>query len=159
MEQPSDTYEIITRGPEQTRALGRQTGEALTRGMVLSLEGDLGCGKTVFVQGLAIGLSVPEAIYVTSPSYALIHEYPGRIPLFHVDLYRIEDPAGIDDLGLYDVLNEDNVVAIEWAERIQEALPPEGMVIRFAMVSDDTRKISMTAYGLQAANVLRTLRE
>lgn len=159
MKQPSDTFSIITRGPDQTRAFGRQFGDALTRGMILSLEGDLGCGKTVFVQGLAEGLSVPETIYVTSPSYALIHEYPGRIPLFHVDLYRIEDPDDLDDLGLFDILDEDSVVAIEWAERIQEALPPEGMIIRFKMVNDETRKISMTAYGLQAANMLRTLRE
>ncbi len=159
MGQPSDTYNIISRGPEQTRTLGRRTGKAMTRGMILSLEGDLGCGKTVFVQGLAEGLSVPETIYVTSPSYALIHEYPGRIPLIHMDLYRIEDPDAIEDLGLYDILDENNVVAIEWAERIHEALPPEGITIRFEMVNDDTRNISMTAYGLQEVNVLRTLRE
>ena len=158
MEQPPETFDIITHSPEQTRAFGRQLGEALTRGIILSLEGDLGCGKTVFVQGLARGLSVPEAVYVTSPSYALVHEYPGRIPLFHVDLYRITDPDGINDLGLFDVLEENNVVAIEWGERIQEALPPGGMIIRFKMISDETRKISLTAYGLQAANVLRTLR-
>ena len=158
MEQPSDTFDIITHGPEQTRAFGRRIGEVLTGGILLSLEGDLGCGKTVFVQGLAEGLSVPEAIYVTSPSYALIHEYPGRIPLIHMDLYRIEDPDDVEDLGLYDIMEEDNVVAIEWAERIQEALPPEGITLRFEMVNDDTRNISMTAYGLQEVNVLRTLR-
>ena len=159
MERPSELFTIITRNPEQTWAFGRQVGEALVQGMVLSLEGDLGCGKTVFVQGLARGLSVPEAIYVTSPSYTLIHEYPGRIPLFHVDLYRIDDPDGIDDLGLYDILNGDSVVAIEWGERIQEALPPECMIIRFQLINDESRNISMTAYGLQAVNVLRTLRE
>ena len=157
MELPSETFDIVTRSPEQTRAFGRRIGEALTRGMVLSLKGDLGCGKTVFVQGLAAGLSVPETIYVTSPSYALIHEYPGRIPLFHVDLYRIEAPGGMDDLGLYDILDDDNVVAIEWAERIVEALPPEGMRIRFETVDDDTRNIYAAAYGLRAVNVLRTL--
>lgn len=160
MEQPpDDTHVIITRSPEQTRTSGQRIGKALARGMVLSLEGDLGCGKTVFVQGLARGLSVPEAVYVTSPSYALIHEYPGRIPLFHIDLYRIDGPDGMEDLGLYDILYGEGVIAIEWGERIQEALPPEGMTIRFTMVGDDARNISMSAYGLQAANVLRTLRE
>lgn len=158
MEQLSDTFDIITRTPDQTRAFGRRIGEALTRGMCLSLEGDLGSGKTVFVQGLARGLSVPETVYVTSPSYALIHEYPGRISLFHADLYRIEDPEGVDDLGLFDLLDEDNVLAIEWGEKIQEALPPEGMVIRFETTGDGSRKISVDAYGLQAVNVLRTLR-
>lgn len=159
MKKPSETFDIITHYPEQTHGLGRQLGEALTDGIVLSLEGDLGCGKTLFVQGLAEGLSVPEALYVTSPSYALIHEYPGRLPLFHADLYRIEDPEGIDDLGLFDLMSEENVIAIEWAERIQGALPSDGMTIRFQIVNDVTRKISIAAYGLQAANVLRTLRE
>lgn len=159
MEQPSDTLGIITRRPEKTRAFGRQIGEALTRGMVLFLEGDLGSGKTVLVQGLAEGLAVPDAIVVASPSYALIHEYPGRIPLFHVDLYRIEAPDDVDDLGLFDILDSDHVIAIEWAERIRDALPPEGLTIRLTMINDDTRKISVTASGLRAANVLRTLRE
>jgi tRNA threonylcarbamoyladenosine biosynthesis protein TsaE len=126
--------------------------------MVLALEGDLGCGKTVFVKGLAEGLMVPKDIYVTSPSYTLIHEYPGRLPLFHIDLYRIENAADIDDLGLFDIMGEKNVVAIEWAERIRDALPPEGMILRFEILNDEVRKISMKASGLQALDVLRTLR-
>jgi tRNA threonylcarbamoyladenosine biosynthesis protein TsaE len=154
----SDSFEIITYSPDQTQALGLQFGEALKGGMVLSLEGDLGCGKTVFVKGLAQGLSVPDSIYVTSPSYAIIHEYPGRLPLFHADLYRIEDPADIDELGLLDFFDESNVVAIEWAERIREALPPDGMMLRFEIVNDFVRKISMKASGLQAMDMLRTLR-
>ena len=154
---PKESFDIVTHHPDQTRALGRRFGEALTGGMVLSLEGDLGCGKTVFVQGLAQGLCVPETIYVTSPSYALIHEYPARVPLFHADLYRIENPAGLDDLGLFDIISGENVVAIEWAEKIRKALPAEGMTIGFHIVTDFIRKISMTAYGLQALNVLRTL--
>jgi len=158
MNTSADKFEIITYTPEQTQALGLQLGEALNEGIVLSLEGDLGCGKTVFVKGLAKGLAVPEAIYVTSPSYALIHEYPGRLPLFHADLYRIEDPEDIDELGLFDIMDGRNVVAIEWAERIREALPPEGMTLRFEMVNDFIRKISMAASGLQALDVLRTLR-
>ena len=158
MTQPTATFDIITYEPEQTRVLGLQFGEALKGGMVLSLEGDLGAGKTLFVKGLAEGLRVPEAIYVTSPSYAIIHEYPGRIPLFHADLYRIEDPAELDDLGLFEIMDGNKVVAIEWAERIRDALPPEGMTIRFEMLNDEVRKISMTAAGLQAVDVLRTLR-
>jgi len=158
MTQPTDTFKIITYEPEQTRVLGLQFGEALKGGMVLSLEGDLGAGKTLFVKGLAEGLCVPEALYVTSPSYAIIHEYPGRLPLYHADLYRIGDPAELDDLGLFDIMDGNNVVAIEWAERIRDALPAEGMTIRFEMINDEVRKISMTAAGLQAVDVLRTLR-
>ena len=128
--------------------------------MVLSLEGDLGCGKTVFVQGLAEGLSVPEEIYVTSPSYALIHEYPGTDPSFLMWICTVSKTPTASMISAFSISwTKKSVVAIEWAERVQGALPPEGMIIRFKMVTDDTRKISLTAYGLQAANVLRTLRE
>ena len=158
MNSPPDVFDIITYKPEQTRALGLQLGEALKGGMVLALEGDLGCGKTVFVKGLAEGLKVPEDIYVTSPSYTLIHEYPGRLPLFHIDLYRIENAVDIDELGLFDIMDGKNVVAIEWAERIRDALPPGGMTLRFEILNDEVRKVSMKASGLQALDVLRTLR-
>lgn len=158
MNTTSDIFEIITYNPEQTHALGLQFGEALTGGMVLSLEGDLGAGKTVFIKGLAQGLTVPETLYITSPSYAIIHEYPGRLPLFHADLYRIEDPADIDELGLFDIMDGKNVIAIEWAERIGDSLPPEGMFLRFEILNDFVRKISMRASGLHALDVLRTLR-
>ena len=158
MNSSPDIFDIITYEPEQTRVLGLQFGEALKGGMVLALEGDLGCGKTVFVKGLAEGLNVPEDIYVTSPSYTLIHEYPGRLPLFHIDLYRIENAVDIDELGLFDIMDGKNVVAIEWAERIRDALPPGGMTLRFEILNDEVRKVSMKASGLQALDVLRTLR-
>jgi len=158
MNSSPDIFDIITYEPEQTRVLGLQFGEALKGGMVLALEGDLGCGKTVFVKGLAEGLKVPEDIYVTSPSYTLIHEYPGRLPLFHIDLYRIENAVDIDELGLFDIMDGKNVVAIEWAERIRDALPPGGMTLRFEILNDEVRKVSMKASGLQALDVLRTLR-
>ncbi len=158
MNSSPDIFDIITYEPEQTRVLGLQFGEALKGGMVLALEGDLGCGKTVFVKGLAEGLNVPEDIYVTSPSYTLIHEYPGRLPLFHIDLYRIENAVDIDELGLFDIMGGKNVVAIEWAERIRDALPAGGMTLRFEILNDEIRKISMRASGLQALDVLRTLR-
>jgi len=77
------------------------------------LTGDLGSGKTSFVQGLARGLEVPNDYYITSPSYTLINEYPGRHPFFHVDLYRLEDPVDFEDIGLYDILDVNFVVAIE----------------------------------------------
>ena len=158
MNSSPDIFDIITYEPEQTRVLGLQFGEALKGGMVLALEGDLGCGKTVFVKGLAEGLKVPEDIYVTSPSYTLIHEYPGRLPLFHIDLYRIENAIDIDELGLFDIMDGKNVVAIEWGERIRDALPPGGMTLRFEILNHKIRKISMKASGLQAMDVLRTLR-
>ena len=149
----SAEYQITTHSVDETRKLGETIGAVVTAGTVLALYGDLGSGKTSFVQGLGRGLGVPDDYYITSPSYTLINEYPGRYLLFHIDLYRIANPVDIEDIGLYEILEEDGVVAIEWAERIRGTLPPEGITIRFNMISDDTRNICVTAYGLQAANV------
>jgi tRNA threonylcarbamoyladenosine biosynthesis protein TsaE len=103
----------------ETVAVGREVAAPLTAGSVVLLYGDLGAGKTAFVKGLAEGLGVPRD-EVSSPTFTLVQEYRGgRLTLFHVDLYRIEDPREIDDLGL-DELAEDGVLAIEWAEK----LPP-----------------------------------
>lgn len=120
-------------------------GTAITDGTVLALTGDLGSGKTSFVQGLAIGLEVPNGYYITSPSYTLINEYPGRYPLFHVDLYRISDPVDMEDIGLYEILDDNGVVAIEWADRIGQELLADSINIHFEITNDETRKIHICA--------------
>ncbi len=110
----------IARDEGSTRAAGRALGERLAGGELLSLEGDLGAGKTVFVRGLAAGLGHDPA-RVVSPSFVLAVEHPGgRVPLLHVDLYRLPGGAGIDDLGIEEALAEGWVVAVEWGEK----LPP-----------------------------------
>ena len=98
-------FRVTTRSPGATRALGRAIGEQLSRAMVVALYGDLGSGKTVLVQGLARGLAVPEDYPVTSPSYTLINEYPGRLTLYHVDLYRLAGVSDFEDIGLFDILD------------------------------------------------------
>jgi len=113
--------EVRTRGPEETRAVARQLAERLNPGTVILLFGDLGAGKTTFVQGLAEGLGVPQDYYVSSPTFSLINEYPGRVPLFHVDLYRLE-PEDVEDLGLPE-LAEKGVMVVEWAERMPFSFP------------------------------------
>src|SRR5215831_14834392 len=108
------TRTITTRSEEETAALGREVAATLSAGDVLLLYGDLGAGKTAFVRGLAEGLNIPRDD-VSSPTFTLIQEYRGgRLPLFHVDLYRIEDPREFDELGL-DEIAEEGVLAIEWA--------------------------------------------
>jgi tRNA threonylcarbamoyladenosine biosynthesis protein TsaE len=92
-------WEITTCSALETLALGRRVGALARPGLVLALYGDLGAGKTVFVQGLARGLGVPEKCPVTSPTFTLINEYPGRLRLFHIDLYRISDLVELDDIG------------------------------------------------------------
>ncbi|UCH34289.1 MAG: tRNA (adenosine(37)-N6)-threonylcarbamoyltransferase complex ATPase subunit type 1 TsaE [Armatimonadota bacterium] len=110
---------IETNGEEETRALAARLAAQFTGGEVVGLRGDLGVGKTVFVQGLARGLDAQEP--ATSPSFVIAHQYPGRLPLHHVDLYRLE-PGHVDDLGLEELMTSDAVVAIEWCERLPERL-------------------------------------
>jgi len=116
------TRTTTTRSEDETAALGREVATTLSAGDVLLLYGDLGAGKTAFVRGLAEGLGIPRE-EVSSPTFTLIQEYRGgRLPLFHVDLYRIEDPREFDELGL-DEIAEGGVLAIEWAERLPHPSP------------------------------------
>jgi tRNA threonylcarbamoyladenosine biosynthesis protein TsaE len=108
---------VTTHSEDETAAVGRELGATLSAGDVLLLYGDLGAGKTAFVRGLAEGLGA-DRDEVSSPTFTLIQEYRGgRLPLFHVDLYRIEDPREFDELGL-DEIAEDGVLAVEWAEKL-----------------------------------------
>ena len=149
--------QIITDSLDETRALGEKTGKKLDPGTILALTGDLGSGKTTFVQGLAKGLDVPDNYYITSPTYTLINEYPGRYHLFHVDLYRIENYADFDDIGLYEILRSDGVVAIEWADKLPKNLLPEYLAIHIDILNNESRKFSMTAHGVRGENLIRRI--
>lgn len=144
--------QIISHSVEETQHLGETIGSYLNAGTVLALTGELGSGKTAFVQGLAIGLEVPDNYVITSPSYTLINEYPGRYPLFHVDLYRISEPADIEDIGLYEILDVQGVVAIEWADRMEQGLPLNHVSLQFNIIDDKTRKISIIPKGFKAVD-------
>ena len=135
------TRTFTTHSEEETAGVGRDLGLTLDTEIVVLLFGDLGAGKTAFVRGLAEGLNVSPAD-VTSPTFTLIQEYRGgRLPLLHVDLYRLDDPREVDDLGL-DELGSGAVVAIEWAERLPR--PPAGAIaVRIEHAGDDTRTISI----------------
>ncbi len=151
-------YKITTYSVKDTKKLGEKIGKRLKGKIVLALTGDLGSGKTSFVQGLARGLEVPNDYYITSPSYTLINEYPGRHPLFHVDLYRLEDPVDFEDIGLYDILDDNYVVAIEWADRIRQELLPDYVTIKFEMSGDTSREICMSAHGVNSVNLLKEIK-
>jgi len=141
--------------PAETRKLGEKVGRRVRTDTVIALNGELGSGKTVFIQGLARGLDVPENYYVTSPTYTLINEYPGRQKLFHVDLYRLTDPIDFENIGLYEILYGEGVVAIEWADRLVDDLPAEHVRIHFEISGNDRRKIRITAHGLEPLNLLK----
>ena len=147
--------QITTRCVDETRKLGESIGSVVTAGTILALYGDLGSGKTSFVQGLGRGLGVPEDYYITSPSYTLINEYPGRVLLFHVDLYRITNSVDIEDLGLYEIFEDQGVVAVEWADRMGKDLPPNHVRVQFEIFDDKTRKISIIPQGVKAIDNFR----
>lgn len=112
---------IISHSPEETRRAAGTLAPALQAGAVLALHGDLGAGKTCFIQGLAEALGVTAT--VSSPTYTLIGEYQGRLPFYHADLYRLDEPAEALRAGLDDYLYGDGVTAVEWAERAATLLP------------------------------------
>ncbi|MGP0630392.1 tRNA (adenosine(37)-N6)-threonylcarbamoyltransferase complex ATPase subunit type 1 TsaE [Nitrospina sp. 32_T5] len=107
-----------SRSPEDTKNLGQRMGRLLKPGDILLLFGDLGTGKTTLVQGIAHGMEVPPDQYVRSPSFTLINEYRGRMPIYHIDLYRIESEGELADLGLEDYLFGEGVTLIEWGEKL-----------------------------------------
>jgi tRNA threonylcarbamoyladenosine biosynthesis protein TsaE len=133
---------IVTHSESETAAVGRDLAARLRPGDIVLLYGDLGAGKTAFVRGLAEGLGIDPAD-VSSPTFTIIQEYPGgRIPLLHVDLYRLESKE-VADLGL-DELGEHAVVAIEWAERVPST-PTSAIEVRIELAADDARKIAVSA--------------
>lgn len=114
---------VETNSPEETWALAAELAAELAPGTVIALHGDLGAGKTCLVQGLAAALEIDEPI--TSPTYTLIGEYEGRLPLHHIDLYRLSGPEEALGLGLEEYFEADGITAIEWAERAEGLLPPD----------------------------------
>jgi tRNA threonylcarbamoyladenosine biosynthesis protein TsaE len=133
---------ITSRSPAETFAHGQSVADALKPGAVLALRGDLGAGKTHFVKGIAAGLGAsPDD--VTSPTFTLVHEYiGGRLPVFHFDLYRLDDADEVLRIGLDDYLAEDGVVIIEWADKFPELLPEETRWLHFRVLEGDEREIS-----------------
>jgi len=131
--------EFITNSPEETEAVARSLGEKLRPGAVLAYRGDLGAGKTAFTRGLAKGLGAKEQ--VTSPTYTIVNEYiTGRLPLFHFDMYRLQSAEDLWDIGWEDYLDRGGVCAVEWSERVEQALFGCA-VITIEKLGDDRRRI------------------
>jgi tRNA threonylcarbamoyladenosine biosynthesis protein TsaE len=136
------TTEIETTSPEDTAAAGETLGRALEAGAVVALTGELGAGKTCFVQGLVRGLGVETR--ATSPTFVLVNEYVGRVPVHHVDLYRIDRLADVQDLGVPDLFDGHSVTLVEWAERLGPLVPPDAVRVHIDGVGDEPRRIRMT---------------
>ena len=120
-------------------ALGQRLGKLLTPGDVVALYGELGAGKTVLTKGIARGLGVDADVH--SPTFTLIHEHRGPVPLYHVDLYRIEGEAEIESIGVEEYLEADGVTVIEWAEKMRAILPAERLDVTLRVMGETTREI------------------
>jgi len=131
--------EILTRSPEETKDLGRKIGKLLEPRDILLLIGELGAGKTTLIQGLAEGVGVID--YITSPTFVLINEYQGRIPFYHVDLYRLTEKIHIQDLGIEEYFAGSGVTVVEWAERLGKLTPEKYVKIEIQRLSENERKI------------------
>jgi tRNA threonylcarbamoyladenosine biosynthesis protein TsaE len=150
---------ITTRCVAETRKLGQALGSQVDRSIRIALTGDLGSGKTAFVQGLAKGLGVSEQYYITSPTFTLINEYPGRLPLIHVDLYRIEHLNELGEIELQEVLDQDAVIAVEWAEKLPRDMLSDHLKLQFKLMGEDIRQIDIFAYGQPAGNLIKALQK
>jgi tRNA threonylcarbamoyladenosine biosynthesis protein TsaE len=130
----------FAQGPEATRELGRELSLTLQENTVIGLSGDLGAGKTEFVKGIAEGLGSNDP--VTSPTFTLIHEYrSGRLPLFHMDFYRLETENELDEIGFDDYLRQTGICAIEWADRFPDRIPPAAIRVEIRITSANERVI------------------
>ena len=147
------TLDFFSHSEAQTRRLGMRLGELLEGGEVIALQGELGTGKTRWVQGVGQGLHVDQ--HVTSPTFTLVNEYPGRLTLYHIDMYRINQVAEALALGLEDYLYGDGVCIVEWAERISDVLPPGRLWITFHYLDDTKRRITIQAAGERYQKLLK----
>ena len=136
-------YTFKTQSVEETKKIAYQIGLLCQDGMVITLSGDLGAGKTVFTKGLAIGLDIHKT--VSSPTFTILKQYIGRLPLNHFDAYRLE---GIQqDLGFGDLIGTNGVSVIEWPEYVLDLLPKERLDIKIFWIDENTREFKVSAYG------------
>lgn len=133
--------EIASARPEETEDAGERLGRSLAPGAVVALTGELGAGKTCFIQGLVRGLGV--TVRATSPTFVLINQYRGRVPVYHVDAYRTDSLTELMDLGLLELMGGAGVTVIEWADKLRSLLPPETIHVHIEGVGDEPRAITI----------------
>jgi tRNA threonylcarbamoyladenosine biosynthesis protein TsaE len=152
-----DRLNLISHSPEETRELGRKIGGLAVAGDIYLLMGQLGAGKTCLTQGIAWGLDIRE--YTLSPSFVIMRELHGRLPLYHIDFYRLDNIAEISDLGLDDYLYGRGVCVIEWAEKGLAVLPDDHLLVRIAYISENERSLEMEPRGRRYVSLLEQLQK
>ncbi len=133
----------ISKSVEETMEIGAKFAKGLKKGDCVALIGDLGTGKTVFTKGVAKGLGVKNARYVNSPTFVIIKEYEGLLPLYHFDLYRLDGHSGFDDMNYEEYFYGDGVTVIEWADKVRDILPKKYWKVDLAVAGKNRRKIEI----------------
>ena len=149
--------ELISHSPEQTQKLGMRIGELALPGDVFLLVGNLGTGKTCLTQGIAWGLGIKE--YAMSPSFVIVRELYGRLPLYHIDLYRLDRIEESMDLGLDDYLYGRGVCVVEWAEKALSIMPAEHLLIKISYLSDTERSFQLKPSGQRYRKIVAELKQ
>ncbi len=149
---------FLSDSPAATLRFGKRLGGKIAGGGVIALVGELGCGKTLFTRGLCAGLDVPEK-EVNSPTFAFVNEYRGRLPVCHVDLYRINNIEDGFEIGMLDYLAraEDSVIVLEWAEKVLSLLPDDYLRVQFDVLSARKRRLELTGSGEKSSALIREL--
>jgi len=155
---PDSVISVITLSPARTKALGRLMGRMLRAGDVIAISGELGTGKTVLIKGIAAGLGIDER-NVTSPTFILMNEYAGRMPVYHFDAYRIVRAAEIEELGADDYFFGNGVSLIEWADRVAGSLPADRLDVTAGHVNESRRLFEMRSTGPRSAAIITGLRK
>ena len=150
------TMVIESRSPHETKSWGRRLASLLEGGELLGLIGDLGAGKTCFIKGLARGLNLREED-ILSPTFTMIQEHHGRVPLYHIDLYRLEE-ATLDDLGLREYLFSEGIAAVEWFERLRGGAEMEYLAVRISYAGANLRRIEFSAVDSRHAQIISKLK-
>lgn len=150
-------FELISHSPEQTQKIGVHIGKSALAGDIFLLVGTLGVGKTCLTQGIARGLDIKE--YALSPSFVIVRELYGRLPLYHIDLYRLDHIEEIADLGLDDYLYSNGICVIEWAEKGVDILPAEHLLIRIGYLANDERRFQFQPSGQRYLTIVEKLQK
>lgn len=148
---------VFTSNTEETVALGERLGTLVHPGDFIGMTGDLGSGKTHFVQGFARGLGVAPDTCISSPSYTLLNEYMGRIPLYHFDLYRLDGEVDMRDLGFEEYFYGKGVCVVEWADKLGSALPDEHLMVVLTQTGDTGRRIEFLTRGSRYEELVGSL--
>jgi len=149
---------VITRSERQTRSLGKKLAQELEGGEIIGLSGELGAGKTCFVRGVAEGLEVGDKAWIRSPTFTLINEYHGRLPVYHIDLYRVSGHAQQEGLDLREYLYDEGVSLVEWFEYLPADEAVDFLEVSFAHGGGNRRTLTFVAHGERYERILSSLK-